>query len=124
MRSKPSFPALAALALCSASLFMGSAQAQVSRDRMVAPIAGTPLNGMTDNGTVLGSKGPGIPPVNAQQSVRSTNNTEVFRLLSLSGQINAPVTPAYNEDGAYRTFAGQPMKGADAVLAQSIDGAP
>lgn len=116
--------AIAAATLVSVAIAGGTAHAQTSRDRMVAPIAGTPANGMTDNGAVLDRKGPGIPPVNAQQSVRSTNNHEVFRLLGLSGQVNAPVTPAYNEDGAYRTFAGQPMKGADAVLAQSMGGAP
>ena len=53
-----------------------------------------------------------------------TNNHEIFRVLGLSGQIAAPVTPSYNGAAAYTTFGGQPMKGGDAVLAQSIDGAP
>ena len=76
------------------------------------------------NGTIVQEQAPGLPPVDASQNARGTNNREVFRVLGFSGEIAAPVTPAYNDQATYRTFAGQPGNGANAVLAQTIDGAP
>lgn len=78
----------------------------------------------SSNGVVLDKQGPGIPPVNAQQTPRNTNNHELFRVLGLSAQVSAPVTPAYNGDATYTTFGGQPGNGQNAILAQSINGSP
>lgn len=76
------------------------------------------------NGVVLDQQGPGIPPVDAQQTPRNTNHRELFRVLGLSAQVSAPVTPAYNGDATYTTFAGQPGNGQSAILAQSMNGSP
>ncbi|MGI4747057.1 MAG: hypothetical protein ACRYGI_16830 [Janthinobacterium lividum] len=65
-----------------------------------------------------------MPSADAQQTPRNTNNREIFRVLGLSTQVSAPVTPAYNGDATYSTFAGQPGNGQNAILAQSINGSP
>ena len=81
-------------------------------------------NSTASNSTIVEQKGPGLPPVDAQQTTRSTNNTEVFKVLGLSGQINAPVTPGYDADATYHTYAGQPGNGQNAILSQGTDGSP
>ena len=81
-------------------------------------------NSTASNNTVVEQKGPGLPPVDAHQSTRNTNNTEVFRLLGMSGQVNSPVTPAYNGAATYNTYAGQPGNGQNAILAAGADGSP
>lgn len=118
MRRSSSLPTLGLIGL---TLAIGVGAAQAQSQRVAAPL---PANSTTTNSTVTGQQGPGLPPVGAHQDTYSNNNKEVFRLLGLSGQISAPVTPAYNDNASYRTFAGQPMRGGDAVMAQSMDGAP
>ena len=78
----------------------------------------------SSNGVVLDQQGPGMPPVDAQQTPRNTNHRELFRVLGLSAQVSAPVTPPYNGDNTYTTFAGQPGRGQTAILAQSMNGSP
>lgn len=97
-----------------------SAYAQTQRS--TAP---GPTSGASASSTITDQRGPGMPPLDAHQTTRGTSNHhEVFRVLGMSGVIAAPVTPAYNGDATYTTFAGQPGNGMTAVLAQSIDGAP
>ena len=100
---------------------LGSGAAVAQDQRQTAP---GPISGTSANGTIIQEQAPGLPPVDASQNARGTNNREVFRVLGFSGEIAAPVTPAYNDQATYRTFAGQPGNGANAVLAQTIDGAP
>ena len=100
---------------------LGSGAAMAQNQRQTAP---GPISGTSANGTIIQEQAPGLPPVDASQNARGTDNREVFRVLGFSGEIAAPVTPAYNDQATYRTFAGQPGNGANAVLAQSIDGAP
>lgn len=83
-----------------------------------------PSSGATTSGTITNERGPGMPPVDAHQTTRGTNNHEVFHVLGMSGQIAAPVTPPYNGSATYTTFGGQPENGGPAVLAHSMDGAP
>lgn len=118
MRRSISLPTFGVIGL---TLVIGVGTAQAQSQRAAAPL---PSNSATTSGTVTDQQGPGLPPVAAHQDTYSNNNKEVFRLLGLSGQIAAPVTPPYNDNASYRTFAGQPMRGSDAVMAQSMDGAP
>lgn len=111
--------AIAGLGALSIAAFLGTAaQAQSSYQTAPGATAGTSVTGNVTN-----TRGPGLPPENARQSVRGVDNHEVFRLLGMSGQIVAPVAAPYS-NSSYQTFAGQPMRGSDAVLAQSMDGAP
>ncbi len=100
---------------------LGSGAAMAQSQRQTAP---GPSSGTSSGSTVFQDQTIGLPPVDASQNTRGTGNREVFQVLGLSGEIAAPVTPAYNADATYRTFAGQPGNGANAVLAQTIDGAP
>lgn len=84
----------------------------------------SPAASQSSNGVVIDKQGPGMPPVDAQQTPRNTNHKELFRVLGLSAQVSAPVTPAYNADSTYTTFAGQPGRGQTAILAQSMNGSP
>ncbi|MCQ8241108.1 hypothetical protein [Rhizosaccharibacter radicis] len=68
-------------------------------------------------------QGPGMPGVDAQQTTR-TNNPPAFHILGIPVQISAPVSPPYNGDGTYQTFAGQPANGRNAIATRSIDGSP
>jgi hypothetical protein len=68
-------------------------------------------------------QGPGMPGVDAQQTTR-TNNRPAFHILGIPVQISTPVTPPYNGEGTYETFAGQPANGRNAIAARSIDGSP
>ena len=119
MRSLGYLPTTLSVLGLALALGLSAAQAQTQR-AVAAPVP----NGATTSGTVTEQQGPGLPPVGAHQNTYSNNNHEVFRLLGLSGQISAPVTAPYNDEASYRTFAGQPTRGPDAVLAQSADGSP
>ena len=100
---------------------LGSGAAMAQSQRQTAP---GPTSGTSTDSTIVQERAPGLPSVDASQNTRGTNNREVFQVLGFEGEIAAPVTPAYNADATYRTFAGQPGNGANAVLAQTIDGAP
>jgi len=113
---------LASLSLLSGlAILAGNLPARAQSQNHVAP---GPTSGTTTSQTITQSSGPGMPPVDAHQTTHGTNNKEVFRVLGLSGQIAAPVNAPYNSSGTYSTFAGQPANGQNAILAQSIDGAP
>ena len=109
------------VAIVGLATLIGSNTASAQSQRQTAP---GPISGTSTDGTIIQDQAPGLPPVDASQNVRGTNNREVFQVLGLSGVIAAPVTPAYNADATYHTFAGQPGNGANAVLAQSMDGSP
>ena len=108
-------------AIVSLATLIGSGAASAQTQRQTAP---GPISGTSNDSTIIQDQAPGLPPIDASQNVRGTNNREIFQVLGLSGEIAAPVTPAYNADAAYHTFAGQPGNGANAVLAQSMDGSP
>ena len=97
------------------------AQAQVR----TAPVPRATANtGSTASSDVTRQAGPGLPPVDADQTIRGTGNTQLFQVLGFSGQIAAPVNADYNADNTYQTFAGQPGRGSTAVLSESMDGSP
>ncbi len=66
----------------------------------------------------------GLPGATARQTTSTgTGWHSPVSILGMPLRVAAPVTPAYNS-AAYSTFAGQPENGKDAMLQQSIDGAP
>ena len=103
-----------------AVLAAGPAFAQASVQTAPVPRA----SATTASGDVTRQAGPGLPPVDANQTIRGTNNTQLFQVLGFSGQIAAPVNADYNADHTYQTFAGQPGRGSTAILAESMDGSP
>ena len=107
-----------ALALTAAAAAPALAQATVQS----APVPRASATAAT--GDVTRQAGPGLPPVDANQTIRGTNNTQLFQVLGFSGQVAAPVNADYNADHTYQTFAGQPGRGSTAVLAESMDGSP
>jgi hypothetical protein len=67
----------------------------------------------------------GLPGVTARQSVATgTGSPSRLSILGMPLRIAAPVQPPYDTTGGTSTFAGQPARGGDIVLQQSIDGAP
>ncbi len=103
-----------------AVLAAGPAFAQASVQTAPVPRA----SATTASGDVTRQAGPGLPPVDANQTIRGTGNTQLFQVLGFSGQIAAPVNADYNADHTYQTFAGQPGRGSTAILAESMDGSP
>lgn len=110
-----------AAAVIGLSALLGSGVADAQSQRQTAP---GPSSGTSNDSTIVREQAPGLPPVDASQNTRGTGNRELFHVLGFSGQVAAPVTQPYDTDTTYRTFAGQPTRGPDAVLAQTIDGAP
>jgi len=109
---------VASLAVASA----GGASAQSLRARSSNSVAAGPTR---DRNSLPTSATTGLPGVTAQQSTSTgTGSPSRYSVLGLPLRFAAPVTPPYNSQGAYATFAGQPMTGKDAVLQQSIDGSP
>ena len=67
----------------------------------------------------------GLPGVAARQSTSTgTGSGSPITILGMPLRIAAPVTAPYDSSATSNTFAGQPANGKDAVLQQSIDGAP
>ena len=67
----------------------------------------------------------GLPGASASQSISTgTGSPSAVSILGMPLRVSAPVTQPYNGAGSYSTFAGQPERGQDDVLQQSIDGAP
>lgn len=67
----------------------------------------------------------GLPGASASQSISTgTGSPSAMSILGMPLRVSAPVTQPYNGAGSYSTFAGQPERGQDDVLQQSIDGAP
>ena len=117
-------PAMAVILAGTLAGFAGSAAAQQTVAAPTASTATAPAAGTPVNGTVYHLVGPGIPPVDAHQTIRGNNNQPIFQVLGFTGQIAAPVDAAYNSENTYNTFAGQPGRGSTAVLANSMDGSP
>lgn len=111
----------AALGALSVAMIAAASPAGAQSQRNTAP---GPTSGASSSSTITNEQAPGMPPIDAHQNTRGTDNREVFRVLGMSGVIAAPVAPAYNGDATYSTFAGDPANGRNAILAQSIDGAP
>ena len=61
----------------------------------------------------------GIAPPNASQGSGASMPEPAFRVFGLPVGISAPVNSPYM-NSATNTFAGQPMNGADAVVARSM----
>jgi hypothetical protein len=61
----------------------------------------------------------GIPPPNPSQNTTSDLPAPAFHVFGLPVGISAPVNSPYMQS-ATTTFAGQPMNGADAVVARGI----
>ncbi len=104
--------------LGSATVFERSALAQ-----SYSP-APTPVYGSTESQSSIRFRGPGLPGPEAQQSIGTGPRHILFDVAGYDGVISAPVTPPYNAAATYRTYAGQPGNGRNAVLAQTTDGAP
>lgn len=62
--------------------------------------------------------------LDSQQTVKGQNQKPSFHVLGTPVIINAPVDAPYNAASAYSTYAGQPAYGPNAVLANSVQGAP
>lgn len=60
----------------------------------------------------------------SQQTVKGQNQRPAFHAFGTPVIINAPVDAPYNSASAYSTYAGQPAYGPNAVLANSVQGAP
>jgi hypothetical protein len=108
------------LALAAACVASGPAFAQARIAAAPVPAAGASTS---TSGTVTHLVGPGIPPVDASQSVNGTDNRQLFQVLGFSGQVAAPVNAPYS-DNAYQTYGGQPGRGTTAILALSSNGSP
>ena len=115
--------ASAGLALAMTVAVSGAALAQAQVQTAPVPRA-TSNTGSTASSGVPRPAGPGVPPVDASQTIRGTSNTQLFQAFGFSGQIAAPVNADYNADSTYQTFAGQPGRGSTAILAASMDGSP
>nr|WP_321986487.1 hypothetical protein [uncultured Lichenicoccus sp.] len=104
------------------ALASGQAQAQALR----ASSANSTAAGMTANRNSLATPNTtGLPGTTASQSISTgTGSPSPVSILGMPLRVSAPVTPSYNGAGSYSTFAGQPERGQDDVLQQSIDGAP
>lgn len=67
----------------------------------------------------------GLPGITARQSTSTgTGSPSRLSILGMPLRVAAPVAPPYDTTGGTSTFAGQPARGGDVVLRQSIDGAP
>ncbi len=120
MRHLTLLPISATLALALTAVAAAPALAQATVHS--APVPRT--SATTANGDVTRQATPGLPPVDANQTIRGTHNTQLFQVLGFSGQVAAPVNADYNADHTYQTFAGQPGRGSTAILAASMDGSP
>jgi len=67
----------------------------------------------------------GLPGAAARQSITTGEGSgSGVSILGMPLRAAAPVNSPYNSGATSTTFAGQPMTGKDAILQQSIDGAP
>ncbi len=105
-----------------AALTASPASAQALR----APSSSSVAAGATaDRNSVPTPASTGLPGVTARQSTSTgTGSGSPITILGMPLRIAAPVTAPYNSSATSNTFAGQPANGKDAVLQQSIDGAP
>jgi len=101
----------------------------------VAPVSAQALRATSSNSLAAGATADrnsvptpattGLPGVAARQSTSTgTGSGSPITILGMPLRIAAPVTAPYDPSATSNTFAGQPANGKDAVLQQSIDGAP
>ncbi len=107
-------------------LLGGLAAAPASAQALRASSSNSLAAGATaDRNSTPTSSTTGLPGATARQTTSTgTGWRSPVSILGMPLRIAAPVTPAYNNAAAFSTFAGQPENGKDAVLQQSIDGAP
>ena len=124
--SPRSFAAIASPAIAGATAMLFALAAPASGQALRAPSAGSVAAGATaDRNSVPTPATTGLPGVTARQSSSTgTGSHSALSILGMPLRIAAPVAPPYNGNAIYSTFASQPMTGKEAVLQQSIDGAP
>ncbi|WP_428374659.1 hypothetical protein [Lichenicoccus sp.] len=122
--SRLATPLVFGAALSLAPTLIGSLPAQAQALR--ASSANSTAAGMTANRNSLPTPNTtGLPGATASQSISTgTGSPSAVSILGMPLRVSAPVTAPYNGAGSYSTFAGQPQRGQDDVLQQSIDGAP
>ena len=115
-----------ALTIALTTALAGLAAAPASAQALRSPSANSVAAGATaDRNSVPTPASTDLPSVTARQSTTTgTGSRSAVTILGVPLRAAAPVTPPYNGAAAYSTFAGQPANGKDAVLQQSIDGAP
>ncbi len=108
-----------------AALMVTLAVSPASSQALRAPSSNSVAAGATaDRNSVPTSSSTGLPGVTARQTTSTgTGSGSRISILGMPLRVAAPVTAPYNS-GLSTTFAGQPMTGKDAVMQQSIDGAP
>lgn len=106
---------------CAVALAVQTGAANAQSAFTMAP---TPVYGSTESQAGIRYQGPGLPGSEAQQPIASGSRHALFDVAGYDGVIYSPVTPPYNAAATYRTYAGQPGHGADAVAALGVDGAP
>ncbi len=118
--------AASAVALVSAMLLTGLCATPASAQALRASSSSSLAAGATaDRNSTPTSSTTGLPGATARQTTSTgTGWHSPVSILGMPLRVAAPVTPAYNNAAAFSTFAGQPENGKDAVLQQSIDGAP
>ncbi len=114
------------LGLAAAMLLIGLGAAPASAQALRASSSNSLAAGATaDRNSTPTSSTTGLPGATARQTTSTgTGWRSPVSILGMPLRVAAPVTPSYNNTAAYSTFAGQPENGKDAVLQQSIDGAP
>ncbi len=107
-------------------LLSGLAAAPASAQALRAASSNSLAAGATsERNSTPTSSTTGLPSATARQTTSTgTGWHSPVSILGMPLRVAAPVTPAYNNAAAFSTFAGQPENGKDAVLQQSIDGAP
>ena len=115
-----------ALALSAMMLLCGLGTSPASAQALRAASSNSLAAGATaDRNSTPTSSTTGLPGATARQTTSTgTGWHSPVSILGMPLRVAAPVTPAYNNAAAYSTFAGQPENGKDAVMQQSIDGAP
>ncbi len=117
---------MSGLAFAGGALLAASTISPASAQAFRAPSSNSVAAGPTaERNSVPTPNTTGLPGVAARQSTSTgTGSGSRFSVLGLPLRIAAPVTAPYDSSATMNTFAGQPANGKDAVLQQSIDGAP
>ena len=117
---------MSGLAVAGGTLLGASTIATASAQAFRAPSSNSVAAGPTaERNSVATPNTTGLPGVTARQSTSTgTGSGSRFSVLGLPLRVAAPVTAPYQSSATATTFAGQPANGKDAVLQQSIDGAP
>lgn len=112
----------AATAVTLATVAALPASAQALRSSSASSLA---AGATSDRNSVSTPNTTGLPGASERQSITTgTGSGSAVSILGMPLRVAAPVTPPYDGDESYSTFAGQAATGKEAVLQQSIDGAP